>query len=274
MRQTSVDRFRVRRDERGGQADHHPQQKHDDSVQTGMNGEYAPADFYQRARAFGTASLCDATQPKGALPCAIKPLAPSFRISGPAFPISSPGRDNLWLHRAIHLAMPGDVLVVYTQGRYEAGYWGEVMSTAAKVRHLGGLVIDGCVRDAHALEDIGFPVFARGLCVGATSKSRYARGSLRSPIRIGGVTIRAGDLVVGDLDGVVVVARERSVAALESCARHAASEAQALEAIRGGKTTIEVYGWPLVPDGPRTRVMSVLRRGAAAVCRRAARLLN
>ena len=74
------------------------------------------------------------------------------------------------------------MLVVYTSGVYEHGYWGEVMTTAAKAGGLAGLVIDACVRDADLLEQIGFPVFSRGLSIRGTGKDYGAIGWINEPV--------------------------------------------------------------------------------------------
>jgi 4-hydroxy-4-methyl-2-oxoglutarate aldolase len=132
--------------------------------------ERPAAELVKRAKTFGTATLHEAGGKIGALPSAIKPMDPSFVISGPAFTVHSPPGDNLWLHRAIAIAKPGDILVVYTEGVYEHGYWGEIMSTAGNAAKLGGLVIDACVRDGALLGKVGFAVFARGLCIRGTGK--------------------------------------------------------------------------------------------------------
>src|SRR5690606_19828681 len=136
------------------------------------------------------------------------PVAPAFTLCGPAVTVHSPGGDNLWLHRAIYLAQPGDVLVVHVSETPDFGYWGEIMSEAAKVRQLGGLVIDGGIRDVRALERVGFPVFAQGVCIRGTGKDYGARGWINHPIQLGSLVVQAGDLVVGDADGVVVLPRE------------------------------------------------------------------
>src|ERR1700752_683357 len=114
-------------------------------------------DPYQLALAhqLGTATLHEAAGRIGALPSAIKPTSDSFALAGPAFTVHFPPNDNLWIHRALSVATAGDILVVYTSGFYEAGYWGEIMSTAAKAARLGGLVIDACVRDRRALGACG-----------------------------------------------------------------------------------------------------------------------
>ena len=128
------------------------------------------ADVVAAARTLPAATLHEAGGKIGALPSLIKPVAAAFRCCGPALTVHSPGGDNLWLHRALDIAQPGEVLVVDVSGAYDHGYWGEIMTTMAKARGLAGLVIDGCVRDGVLLEQIGFPVFARGLCIRGTGQ--------------------------------------------------------------------------------------------------------
>jgi 4-hydroxy-4-methyl-2-oxoglutarate aldolase len=197
----------------------------------------------KKAAAISTATLHEAGGQLGALPSAIKPVDPAFALGGPAFTVHSPPGDNLWLHRAIAVAQPGDVLVVYVDGIYEHGYWGEIMSTAAQARKLGGLVIDGCVRDGAVLGKVGFPVFARGLCIRGTGKSFDARGWMNSPITIADITVHPGDMVVGDTDGVVVIPREQLAKTIENSASREAKEADIMAKLRGGATTIDLYGW-------------------------------
>src|SRR5439155_699217 len=79
------------------------------------------------ARTLPTATLHEAGGKIGALPSIIKPVAAAFRCCGPALTVHSPGGDNLWLHRALDIAQPGDVLVVHVSGAHDHGYWGEIM---------------------------------------------------------------------------------------------------------------------------------------------------
>jgi 4-hydroxy-4-methyl-2-oxoglutarate aldolase len=196
----------------------------------------------ERARAFPTSTLHEAAGKIGALPAAIKPAASSFRICGPAVTVHSPPLDNLWLHRAIYAAKPGDVLVVTVGGHYEAGYWGEVMSTAAKACGLGGLVIDGMVRDGELLEGIGFPVFARGLCMRGTGKDFDARGWINAPVQIDDVVIHPGDLVVGDADGVLALPPDRIEDTLGAAKNREEFEAGVMRRLVEGETTLDVFG--------------------------------
>lgn len=196
-----------------------------------------------RARALPSATVHEAGGRVGALPPAIKPVHPSMKLCGPAVTVHSPGGDNLWIHRALYVAKPGDVLVVYANEVHDYGYWGEIMSTAAQVRGLGGLVIAGGVRDIDLLERIGFPVFATGLCIRGTGKDHLARGWVNHPVLMGDITVHAGDLVLGDRDGVVVIGRERAAEVVQAAEQREAKEADVLKRVAAGERTLEVYNF-------------------------------
>jgi 4-hydroxy-4-methyl-2-oxoglutarate aldolase len=193
------------------------------------------------ARALPAATLHEAGGRIGVMPSAIKPVAPAFRICGPAVTVQSPGGDNLWLHRALYIAEPGDVLVVHVSGAHDFGYWGEIMSAAANARQLGGLVIDGCVRDGAVLADFGFPVFARGLCIRGTGKDFGARGWINHPVLFDDLVVHAGDLIVGDTDGLVALPRARAAEIVQFAQTREAKEAGIVQRIQDGERTLEVY---------------------------------
>lgn len=195
------------------------------------------------AARFGAATLHEAAGQRGALPSAIKPVGPDFRLCGPAVTVLSPPADNLWLHRAIYVAEPGDVLVIETGGHHESGYWGEIMSHAAIARGLGGVVIDGCARDGAELRALGLPVFARGLCIRGTAKDRQAIGAINHPIRIGDVVVSPGDLVLGDGDGVVVIPCKEAATVVAAAAAREQKEANIIKELAAGRSTLEIYGF-------------------------------
>lgn len=198
-------------------------------------------ELVQRAARFSAATLGEAAGKSVDLPAAIKPVSPNMRVCGPAITVSSTPVDNLMLHQAIYAALPGDVLVAAVAGQYEAGYWGEIMTHAALHRQVAGLVIDGCVRDAERIEQMGFPVFSRGLCVRGTAKR--GGGFLNRPITIGEVRIMPGDLVVGDRDGVVVIPQLETKQVLEAAEKRTRKEDWVKSQIAAGKTTLEIYEW-------------------------------
>lgn len=217
--------------------------RHAPALTTRLDVARLPAELIAQAAQLPTATLHEAGRKIGALPSAIKPVAPQFRFAGSALTVHSPGGDNLWLHRALELARPGDVMVVYANGAHEHGYWGEIMTTMAQVRGLAGLVIDGCVRDGVLLAEIGLPVFARGLCIQGTGKDFGAIGWINHPVTIGQVVVHAGDLVVGDSDGVVVIPQAQAAEVVAASLQREADEAAILQRLRRGESTMAVYGW-------------------------------
>ncbi|MDO8455862.1 MAG: 4-carboxy-4-hydroxy-2-oxoadipate aldolase/oxaloacetate decarboxylase [Burkholderiaceae bacterium] len=217
--------------------------KVDPALTTRLDFQRLPADVVAAAAKLPTATLHEAAKKIGALPSAIKPVAPQFRFAGSALTVHSPGGDNLWLHRALDVAQPGDVMVVFANSAYEHGYWGEIMTTAANVRGLAGLVIDACVRDGVLLGEIGFPVFSRGVCIQGTGKDFGATGWINHPLSIGGVVVHAGDLVVGDSDGVVVIPHARAAEVVTAGDQRELDEAEILRRLQAGESTMNIYGW-------------------------------
>lgn len=198
-------------------------------------------ELVSSAQGLATASVHEAGGKIGVMPHEIKPVHPHFRVCGPAVTVHSPPGDNLWLHYAIYAAQPGDVLVVYVEGKFDHGYWGEVMSTAAKARNLGGLIIDGCVRDFELLGEVGFPVFARGLCIRGTGKDRDAYGAINRSLRFGGTNVEPGDLVIGDNDGVVVVPQARAADVITASRQRDEEEIEICKRLMAGETTLDIY---------------------------------
>src|SRR5512136_928447 len=125
-------------------------------------------EIIDRFRGIGTATVHEASGKKGYVDCAIKPVAKGVRICGPAFTVQCHPGDNLMLHKALERAQPGDVIVATVGGYPEAGYWGGLMATSGMARKLGGLAIDGCIRDSEEIIEMGFPVFCRGTCMRGT----------------------------------------------------------------------------------------------------------
>lgn len=195
-----------------------------------------------QAAKFGTATLHEAAGRIGALPGALRPVDERFSLAGPALTVHVPAGDNLWIHRAIYLAKPGDVLVVNTSGGHEFGYWGEILNEAAMVRGLGGLVIDGGVRDVAQLRRAALPVFSRGYCIRGTGKDHNAIAWVNRAVQIGDVLVSAGDLVVGDLDGVVALPHARVAEVLEKSVAREADEAVKIQKLRDGASTLDLYG--------------------------------
>lgn len=190
-------------------------------------------------RDLGTATIYEAQGAKGAFDHGIKPIDPTVRLAGPALTVDVRPADNLMLHYAVLQAKPGDVLVVDAKGFMEAGPWGDVLTLQAMKLGIAGLVINGCVRDANLIIDLGFPVFCRGLSIKGTGKNQP--GKVNVPISIGDAVIRPGDIIVGDRDGVVVVAQDEVDMAIASSLAREEKEVKQRQAIEAGTSnTVEM----------------------------------
>lgn len=186
----------------------------------------------------GAATLFHGNNEQGALDPAIKPIDQGMKIAGPALTVDVPAGDNLALHLAIAKAEPGAVLVVDCKGHMDVAVTGDIMALAARHRALAGMVIDGAVRDGEEITTLGVPVFARGLTIRGPSKN--GPGSIGKAITLGDVAVRTGDIVVGDRDGVVVLAADGWQAALESARQREEREETVRRDLAAGKTTIDL----------------------------------
>jgi 4-hydroxy-4-methyl-2-oxoglutarate aldolase len=196
-----------------------------------------------RLAQYPTATIHEAYGGKGAFPSMLRPIDPARRLFGRAFTVEAAAGDNLWIHRALLAAAEGDVLVCSVAGAYEHGYWGEILTVAAMVRGIAGLVIDGGIRDADRIEALGFPVFCLRLCIRGTTKHRDAPGRLGEPLMFGDCLVKTGDLVVGDRDGLVAVDAVEIESVLKAAAEREAKEASVMKRLRAGETTMEIFGW-------------------------------
>ncbi|MCO5178106.1 MAG: RraA family protein [Thermomicrobiales bacterium] len=154
------------------------------------------------------------------------------RMVGPAFTVRTRGDDNLMIHKALDMAEPGDVIVVDGGGELSHALVGEMMLTHAMVRKLGGIVIDGAIRDVSAIAAAEFPVFARGV----THRGPYkdGPGQINVPVSIGGMVVNPGDIVVGDEDGVLAFAPSIMTDLIAAASAKAADERAQLEATLNG----------------------------------------
>ena len=194
-------------------------------------------ELIDQFRGIGTATVHEASGKKGYVDCAIKPITKGVRICGPAFTVQCHPRDNLMLHKALERAQPGDILVASVGGYHEAGYWGGLMATSAVARKLGGLAIDGCIRDSEEMIKMGFPIFCRGTCILGTTKS--ALGLVNHPTLFGGVMVKPGDLILGDDDGMVIVSREECKSVLEKSLQRIENEKKKTIQLAAGVSSVE-----------------------------------
>jgi 4-hydroxy-4-methyl-2-oxoglutarate aldolase len=175
----------------------------------------------------------------------IKPVWSGATVAGPAFAVACGEADNLAIHVAVAEAPAGSVLVADASRPPERGYWGEVLTTGAEARGLAGLIIDGGVRDVAAIEAHQFPIFSSTVALQGAVK--VAGGSVGGSTNVGGVTVRTGDWVVGDADGVVVIRADRLDEVVAAGTARATKEERLFKALREGATTIELLGLDPAP---------------------------
>ena len=170
--------------------------------------------------------------------CAMNPrikLMSGFRgiMVGPALTVKARAGDNLFLHQALDMSQPGDIIVVSNDEDQTRSLMGEIMFTYAKYqRKLGGLVLDGPVRDLDALREMDLPVYATGSTPGGPHME--GPGEINVPIACGGVSINPGDIIVADADGIIVVPLKDAPVVLEAAKKFHEQDAAKVEAAKNG----------------------------------------
>lgn len=165
----------------------------------------------------------------------LRPMHNGESMSGPAFTVKVRPGDNLMIHKALEMALPGDVIVVDGDGDLTNALVGEIMTSVAKYRKLAGMVIYGAVRDAATLRKNDFPVFAAGV----THRGPYrdGPGEINTSIAISGMVIEPGDLIIGDGDGVLCVPYDQADALYAAATAKGVLETKMLKDIHSGAYT-------------------------------------
>ena len=184
-------------------------------------------------RGVQTGYVVDARGRKGALDHRIRPLSDNKAFCGVAVTVQTRPRDNLACWAAFQACRPGDVLVIACNAYEEASVIGDVFVAMAKNNGIVACVTDGMVRDIAGINDVGIPVFARGLTPNSPFKD--GPGEIGLAVAIGGVTVTSGDILVGDRDGLVVVPRAEIAAVREQLEAVRAKEATMEAGVRSGE---------------------------------------
>ena len=192
--------------------------------------ERVPADIVAKAAMFQAAILADVAGRRGTLNGRIQPLSPTMKCAGPALTVEVRAGDNLMIHAAIMVAKPGDILVIDGKGDLSCALMGAIMMNQCRALGLGGVVVDGAIRDSEELRALGFPVFAAG--ANPNGPTKFVPGRLNWPVSVGGIAVHPGDLIVGDADGVVVVERTKAASLLPLAAKKLDDETARIAAIR------------------------------------------
>lgn len=155
-----------------------------------------------------TTAISDVLKGMNNIDPSIKPLKEEYKIAGQAYTVKLPVGDNLMLLKSLKEAQPGDILVVDVKGDTYRAIAGDFVVGMMKTLELGGLVVDGVIRDLTDIKALNFPVFSKGTTVSSGGKT--GPGETNISISCGGAPVNPGDIIVGDIDGVVVIPREKA----------------------------------------------------------------
>jgi regulator of RNase E activity RraA len=188
-------------------------------------------ELLERFRGVPAANLADAMGRFNFMDPGIA-LRSGVGLCGGALTVRTRPGDNLMVHKAMELARPGDVVVVNTGENRTTAVFGELMCRTALGAKVGGIVVDGAIRDVEAIRALGFPAYSRAVSIGSCDKD--GPGEINVPIACGGTVVMPGDIVVGDCDGVAVVPREEAANVLEQVLELMEREKKRTREIEGG----------------------------------------
>jgi 4-hydroxy-4-methyl-2-oxoglutarate aldolase len=200
----------------------------------------ADAEIIRTLGEQGVATVHEAQGRAGLMRPYMRPIYPGARIAATAVTVSCQPGDNLMIHAAIEVCRPGDALVVVTTSESTDGMFGELLATSCQAHEISGLVIDAGVRDVADLTEMNFPVWAKAISAQGTVKA--SPGSVNIEVVCAGATVRPGDVIVGDQDGVVVVRREEAAEVARLGAERIAKEQNNRKRLRAGELGVDFYG--------------------------------
>ncbi len=188
-------------------------------------------DIVERFRGLASPNLADAMGRFSFMDPGMRSRA-GFPLCGRAVTVLCRPADNLMVHKALQIAEPGDIVVVSTCGNTVSAVFGELMCHTAATKKLGGIVVDGAIRDIDGIRRLGFPAFSRSVSPGGCDKD--GPGEINVPIACGNTVVMPGDIVVGDDDGVAVVPRDHTAEVLARVEALMTRERDRIAEIKGG----------------------------------------
>jgi 4-hydroxy-4-methyl-2-oxoglutarate aldolase len=198
------------------------------------------ADAVRALGELGVATVHEAQGRTGLMRPYMRPIYAAAKISAPAVTVFCPAGDNLMIHAAVEICRPGDVLVVTCTAESTDGMFGELLATSLRAHGVVGLVIDAGVRDVADLTAMEFPVWSKAISSQGTVKA--SAGSINVDVVCAGALVHPGDVIVGDVDGVVVVPREQAAEVARLGRQRVEKEEKNRQKLRAGELGLDMYG--------------------------------
>jgi 4-hydroxy-4-methyl-2-oxoglutarate aldolase len=205
------------------------------------------ADVVGELRRAGVATVYEARGRQGLVDADFIQLVPGSRAAGPARTVRCAQNDNRGVHELVARIQPGEIAVLTMPEAAPVALIGDLLVTQLRERGAAGILVDASVRDVEELRAMGIPIWTRWIRVRGAAKD--TRGQVDADVEIGGTTIRTGDIVILDADGVAVVPADEAGRAVELAAARERKEAASRARYLDGQISYDLYGFRAEDEG-------------------------